>query len=131
MLNLDDIEAKARAATPGKWRCLSSPIEEAEEHVGYAAIARTHEHNGDYDQDEAAQDAAVDDARFIAAMSPDVALAMVAEIRRLRDEVEDVKLDLRSFLQTALFGMLDQVYALKRLEELRLEPAQHDQGEKR
>lgn len=82
------LRALAEACAAGKWTCYASDIEEAEEHAGWAAMARTHEHNGDYDQEETARDDAHNDARYIAAVSPPVLLAL---LDRLDQAEKDAK----------------------------------------
>ena len=77
-IDLDDLERKAKAATPGKWSWGEA------EHAlwgdgEYEAVidsGRHRSHSGLKDND----------AEFIAAASPAVVLELVAELRKLRGE---------------------------------------------
>lgn len=103
-LDLDTIEARADAATPGPWGTyqyggdslieIAADIEDTG--CGYSArrtIARFDEEPLDNDPAHREWTAEEDwaqvqaDAAYIAAMSPEVAKALVAEVRRLRAQV--------------------------------------------
>jgi len=71
-LDLDGIEARAKAATPGPWRAEGHEI-----NAGYGADFWM---VGDVDSSA--------DAAHIAGLSPDVALELCAEVRRLRKLAE-------------------------------------------
>jgi hypothetical protein len=103
-LDLDQIEARAQAATPGPWGVyefgymieIAADLEETGH--GYHArrvLARFDEEPLDNDPTHREWTAEEDwaqvqaDAKFIAAMSPETAAAMAAEIRRLRAELAD------------------------------------------
>ena len=105
---LDETEARANAATPGPWGTYQyggdSLIEIAadlhETGHGYSArrtIARLDEEPLDNDPSHREWTADEDwaqvqaDAKFIAAMSPGVAKALVAEVRRLRAQLEQIR----------------------------------------
>lgn len=66
MTNLDRLEKLARAATPGKWECDGDYVHITDPDGGFCAIPCEPQ-----------------DARYIAAFSPDVALELIARIRRL------------------------------------------------
>lgn len=110
-LDLDAIEAVADAATPGPWTVDSSiPYGHR---VGSSDeadwVAWTGEHG------ETGSEA---DAAFIAAVNPVVALALVAEVRRLRVELERRTEDLAFLERTTL-------------PELRREIEHHKAGKQR
>lgn len=71
-LDLDALEALAKAASPGPWRLMHGDV--------FTAC--------DVDDDALyiAGDAFGPNATYIAAASPDVVLALIAEVRRLREE---------------------------------------------
>jgi anti-sigma factor ChrR (cupin superfamily) len=83
---LDALERAAKGAFAKGWTCNATEMAEVNdgEHVGYCAVARTHEHDGSDEGHEAANGNAAADATFIATASPDVVLALVDEVRRLR-----------------------------------------------
>ena len=102
---LNDIETRANAATPGPWGAYTfggdSLIEIAadleETGCGYRArreICRLEDEPMDNDPTHREWTAEEDwaqvqaDAAYIAALSPEVARALVAEVRRLRAEVD-------------------------------------------
>jgi hypothetical protein len=76
MINLDALEAKARAATPGPW------------YIGW--ISETNDDGEDDAEVESTSGGLVCTSHrrcnepYLAAMSPDVALEMIAELKRLR-----------------------------------------------
>jgi hypothetical protein len=107
-LDLDQIEARANAATPGPWGVYEyggdSLIEIAADledtGCGYRArrtVCRFDEEPLDNDPTHREWTAEEDwaqvqaDAAFIAAMSPETVKAMAAEIRRLRDRVTELE----------------------------------------
>jgi hypothetical protein len=106
-MNLDDIEAKARAATPGPWEAGACDIKEKHPEVyikvpdrSHAAVFHDasptkeqpwHEWTHNDHTEQAAKDVA-----YMAALSPDVALAMVAEIRRLREALDEREIDMHA-----------------------------------
>lgn len=83
-LPLDHLETLAREATRA-WRATVSEIHEGAEGdaYGFAAFGPTHDYEGDEDRYEAAQDEAEADARYIAAASPDVVLALLDRLERV------------------------------------------------
>jgi hypothetical protein len=105
-LDLDQIEARAQAATPGPWGVyefgymieIAADLEDTGH--GYHArrvLARFDEEPLDNDPTHREWTAEEDwaqvqaDAKFIAAMSPETVKAMAAEIRRLRDRVTELE----------------------------------------
>lgn len=85
---LAELVEAAALVSEGVWTAAATEIEEAEEHAGWAVLTRTHEHNGDYDEEENARDAACDDAAFVRLASPSAILALALErdeARRERD----------------------------------------------
>lgn len=89
MTPLSKLKALAEGATR-EWRASVSEIHEGAEGdaYGFAAFGPTHDYEGDEDRYEAAQYDAEADARYIAAASPSTVLALVAEVERLRRELE-------------------------------------------
>lgn len=82
-LDLDAIEARCNAATPGPWE-ISYGCEE-ESRYRWRAVGPPHEvveNDAGYD-DGSAESASEDDAKFIAHARTDVPL-LIAEVRRLR-----------------------------------------------
>jgi hypothetical protein len=86
-VDLDDLEAKARRATGGRWQ-INSPHEDwcwgivtndFGDHTSTVAFARP------MSAHSAVIDVSDHDAAYIAAASPDVVLELVAEVRRLRE----------------------------------------------
>lgn len=69
--DLDDLERKADAATPGPWECRVTPIIEC------STLRWAQGDMADPGRHEA-------DAAFIAAANPATVKALIAEIRRLR-----------------------------------------------
>lgn len=105
---LDEIEARANAATPGPWDAYQyggdSLIEIAADledtGCGYSArrtVCRFDEEPLDNDPAHREWTAEEDwaqvqaDAAYIAAMSPETAKALIAEVRRLRDRVAELE----------------------------------------
>jgi len=82
MSKLDELRKAASNAKCGAWTASATEITEAEEIVGWAAIARTHEHNGDYDDEELARTEACEDAAFVRACSPDVVEGLIDRLAR-------------------------------------------------
>lgn len=80
-LELDEIETRANAATPGPWSVDSSiPYGHR---VGTSDEADWVARTGDHGEDGSEADAA-----YIAALHPETAKALVAEVRRLRAEAQ-------------------------------------------
>ncbi len=75
-LNLDDIEQKAKAATPGEWRVIGFTSVQP----GYYSVI--------VGKSDLARYVSREDAAHIASASPANTLAMVAEIRRLEQKLE-------------------------------------------
>lgn len=106
---LDGIEARATAATPGPWgvyeggrggSLIDIAADLQDTGCGYRArreICRLEDEPLDNDPAHREWTAEEDwaqvqaDAAFIAALSPEVAQALVAEVRRLRDELAETK----------------------------------------
>lgn len=87
-LDLDAIEAEAKAATPGEWAAGWTGDGHTVE-VSDAVVA----HVGDHEQ-------AFADAAHIARMSPATTLALVAELRAAREEIrEHAKADLLTYMR--------------------------------
>lgn len=84
---LDDIEARSQAATPGPWTAWA----ESYPHLVLQGPQDVHpsEADGVISTNLAVNEAA--DAKFIAAMSPEVAKVLVAEVRRLRAQLAAVR----------------------------------------
>lgn len=74
-IELDAIEALARAATPGPWKASGPDVDMPG--GGYAVVGTLGSMLPLTPQEEA-------NARYIAALSPDVVLALVAAARRLQ-----------------------------------------------
>lgn len=118
-IDLTALRALAEQATAGRWTAKVYAIEEAEEEVGYAAYLRTHEHNGDYDAEETARDDAEADARYIAAASPDVVLALIERVERSERKAETFQrdwYDAKSEFGTAMAKRAEAVRAAERRE---------------
>jgi hypothetical protein len=75
-MDLDELERLAREATPGPWR--------ADQEFGYVHPSNDRNVLVCTFHDELVRDTDGADAAYIAAVSPDVVLALVAEIRALR-----------------------------------------------
>ena len=88
-LNLDDMEAVARAATPGKW---SDGVWCGEESFEWAATGPRHKQIDDgwheLDPDSKAGQLAQKDAAHIAAFNPQTALALISALRTAREALE-------------------------------------------
>ncbi len=83
-LDLDELKLIAQAATPGPWK---SDVWIETDGYGWRATGPHHEDNIDPMGSETGcpeEQAAQRDAAHIAAFSPDVVLALIAEIQRLR-----------------------------------------------
>lgn len=80
-LPLDEIERLARAATPGPWMPDGEDFWTVQGGANMGLVAQVGNPAYPSTKDEA-------NARYIAALSPDVVLELVAEVRRLRDVVE-------------------------------------------
>ena len=78
-LDLDDLERKAREATPGPWRVDGYDCETGQ----HAAVVRSAA--PDEQWDPVPQPIAECDAEYIAAANPATVLALCAEVRRLRE----------------------------------------------
>jgi hypothetical protein len=113
-LDLDEVEARANAATEGPWRALTSGRRGGDHwHVTDSdqSIALIHASDG---EDE---DMREPDAEFIAHARTDVP-ALVAEVRRLRAKVVAVEqagtvvIEAIEAERTALRGALERVLAL-------------------
>lgn len=88
-INLDELETRAKAATPGPWLIERRDMGSGEIiHVVYGT------HDVTWSGDEACPNAR-GDARYIAAASPDVVLALIARVRELEDTIEGLRADLR------------------------------------
>ncbi|MGN7978226.1 hypothetical protein ACTJJ4_11695 [Microbacterium sp. 22195] len=75
-INLDELEAVARAATPGPWLAIPSRRERgAYEILGVAPVVRT----------------STPTMLHIAAFDPPTVLALIAELRRARECIEKVR----------------------------------------
>lgn len=81
MIDLDEIEAKAQAATPGKWFIEKA---DARDTPGYDRVFTT-DPTGD---EQICEGAYRCDATHIATVHPDVVLEWVAETRRLKAILE-------------------------------------------
>ena len=92
-LNLDDMEAVARAATPGKW---SDGVWCGEESFEWAATGPRHKQIDDgwheLDPDSKAGQLAQKDAAHIAAFNPQTALALISALRTAREALEKMVL---------------------------------------
>lgn len=91
-IDLDLLEARAKAATPGPWKNVDTPAMSVCDEIHDAngtriamALTTRHPRDGeqfiDFDQAEA-------NAAYIAAVSPAVVLGLIAELRKLRAELE-------------------------------------------
>ena len=82
-VDLDELEAKARAATEGPWEpsCYRSYSLVYAPALG-ADFVRINDYGGDNGDEHMA------DARYIAAANPSVVLALIAEVRAHRSEAE-------------------------------------------
>lgn len=90
-IDLDALEQKARAATPGDWLPESTEMyEDGEATCVYRALGPPCGVEGDPEQCDDAADQAHRDAAFIAAASPDVILALVARVRAAEGALEAV-----------------------------------------
>lgn len=82
---LDAIEAKAKAATPGKWEDHNWDVMERPHVVAHALWNGKDHCNGHFDVPCTAENTA-----YIATMSPDVALKLVEAVRVMRKALADV-----------------------------------------
>ena len=93
---LNELEAKAKAATPGTWnvkRAIDGHSHLTDIRLEDGRwIARTDPHYGRPHVNEQSQNAA-----FIAAMGPDVALNLIAELRREREKVKSLETIVQHF----------------------------------
>jgi hypothetical protein len=78
-VNLDEIERLAKAATLGPWKYSPQHVEE-----GPSAVYKT----SPFERWLLCTTSSDDDAAFIAALNPKLALALVARIRELEAEKE-------------------------------------------
>ena len=80
-IDLDKLEQLAEAATPGPWRFLNRPDNQ------FVTYRKPGAARGDLYAICALPGvtAKTKDFKYIAALSPDVTLAMIAELRKLRD----------------------------------------------
>lgn len=94
MTTLGDLEAKARAATPGPWRSGRSDMRSFDANTGeqfkniYGPNFEPELHRGSKVAIEVAKavgDAAIEDAAFIAAANPATVLALVETVRAASD----------------------------------------------
>lgn len=87
-LDLDAIEAAARAATPGPWEHQPAFFDNAvtQNRCLYGASVKGPFYIGSY-EDRGFSD---EDAAYIAALSPDVALALVARVRELEAALRQI-----------------------------------------
>lgn len=76
-LDLDRLEALAKAATPGEWNAPGDGDLQYEN--GVPVVQGAYGHDGYFVDDN--------DAKFVAALRPEVALALIAEVRALRAEL--------------------------------------------
>jgi hypothetical protein len=88
---LSKLEAIAKAATPGEWQwnpddCSFGSLQDERSHHVTVAFARVHR-----DTEGPIIDIDEGDAAHIAAFSPDVVLRLIAEIRGLREDIEDAR----------------------------------------
>lgn len=79
-INLDELEAKCRAATPGPWEVRAGVLRKIGEQPQIATIYRPY------------------NSQFIAATNPAVTLELIAQLRAARDS----KADILHLLSTAL-----------------------------
>ena len=93
-LNLDEIEAAARAATPGHWESVEDAfsgdcmvVVAGPPSPGFTQYQVAPDVNGDRRGPEAEGASPQQNARHIATMDPPTTLALVAEARRLREGV--------------------------------------------
>jgi hypothetical protein len=90
MSDLDALSALAEAATPGPWKARTHPEmrvwskQDGREYRYVAFGSKPDEEDGTGPLDRALAD-------YIAAASPDVVLALIAEVRSLRKELDDVR----------------------------------------
>jgi len=92
---LDDIEARANAATPGPWRKFDRDYPHVV--IQGSPSASASEADGMISTNLAVNEAA--DAAFIAAVDPEVAKALVAEVRRQRAENADLRAELDKLIR--------------------------------
>jgi len=89
------LKALAEGATQGvpTWKSYAVEMVEATdgEHIGYTARGHVYGHDGSDDGHEEAHRLAKADARYIAAASPSMVLALVAEVERLREALASVE----------------------------------------
>lgn len=85
-VNLDQIEARAKAAFPGSWDAYSIPADPQGKHGDYSAVAI-----GDYEMRVPPVNASFLTADHIAGMSPDVVLALVARVRAAEAERDELR----------------------------------------
>ena len=84
--DLDRLERDARAATPGPWEADGNDVLTTVAEVPEVIVAST---GGPFAHDTKT-------ARHIANCDPQTVLALVAEVRRLREENEDLRLDIQT-----------------------------------
>ena len=75
-LDLDRLETLAKAATPGEWNAPGDGDLQYEN--GVPVVQGAYGHDGYFVDDN--------DAKFVAALRPEVALALIAEVRALRED---------------------------------------------
>ena len=109
MLDLDDLEAKAKAATPGPWRCGYEP--------GFCGelIDPTGEMIASFADEPTARD-----SDFIAAANPSAVLDLIRELREARAVIakalswDDRGTPIRDVLREAVLGEVEQAAADER-----------------
>lgn len=116
---LDDIEAKARAATQGEWyahRGGDCYGPEATVRSGFFRWLKVTEVEPQYQKNVAD---ALDDAKYFARMSPPTTLALVSALRVAREALEDLKSDVFAMGDSCNRGLYEKlVEALTPLDEL-------------
>ncbi|MGW1135809.1 hypothetical protein [Streptomyces griseoluteus] len=90
-LDLDAIDAHANAATPGPWTAVELPPNEHHKHPAHWVKTEYDEGNVTSSQVVADCPWRQADAEYIAAMRPEVGKALVAEVRRLRAAMEQIR----------------------------------------
>ena len=111
--DLSKLVEAAALVSDGVWTAAATDIEEGEEHVGWAVLTRTHEHNGDYDEEEGARNAACDDAAFVRLASPSAILTLIvrAEAAEERRDAAHNALRAAESRELAALAELDEARA--------------------
>jgi hypothetical protein len=103
-LDLPALEATARAATPGPWDVDDDGDRSSIETSDGFAVASMAEHKSMHTIRAHGRSDSIEDARHIAAFSPSVALALLAQLRAAQAETELLRTDGRK-----LVGMLERI----------------------